>query len=117
MKKPIICGVYQIINKVTGERYIGSSSNIRKRWQEHKRLSYRLAHPCLLYQKFEEYGLENFSFQYLAFVEKPYVKLVEQELIDLLNPEYNKFRAHGQNYAQYLEYRKKWNKEHYNRKK
>ena len=30
-----ICGIYMIINELTGEQYIGQSRNIRQRWFEH----------------------------------------------------------------------------------
>ena len=30
-------GVYQIINCISGKKYIGESVNIEKRWEEHKR--------------------------------------------------------------------------------
>ena len=32
----IICAVYKIINTITGDFYIGSSKNVKKRWAEHK---------------------------------------------------------------------------------
>ncbi|HOJ02092.1 MAG TPA: NUMOD3 domain-containing DNA-binding protein [Anaerolineaceae bacterium] len=32
-----LSGVYEIVNTVNGHRYIGSSANISKRWNEHKR--------------------------------------------------------------------------------
>jgi hypothetical protein len=39
-----IKGIYKIINKIDGKYYVGSSSNIYKRWNAHKNLS-------LLHQK------------------------------------------------------------------
>lgn len=32
-----ICGIYQIINTETDETYVGHSTNIQKRWSNHKR--------------------------------------------------------------------------------
>ena len=43
-QEPGICsknkkgGVYQIVNKLNGKIYIGSSKNMEKRWHKHKRL-------------------------------------------------------------------------------
>ena len=32
----IICGVYKIENEIDGKMYIGASTNIKKRWSNHK---------------------------------------------------------------------------------
>lgn len=32
------CGIYQIVNKVNGKRYVGSSVDIERRWGEHLRM-------------------------------------------------------------------------------
>ena len=31
-----ICGVYKITNTITGDFYIGSSKDVKRRWKEHK---------------------------------------------------------------------------------
>ena len=31
-----ISAVYQIINNITGDRYVGSSNNVKRRWARHK---------------------------------------------------------------------------------
>lgn len=40
-----ISAVYQIKNKVTGEMYVGSSVDVKRRWSQHKRQSVWKAHP------------------------------------------------------------------------
>ena len=90
------CGVYQIRNKITGERYIGSSKNIERRWQQHKWPSkWQEENKKLLYKKFQEYGIENFDFSILEIVEEVMLKQKEQEWINQLKPEYNRIFAYG----------------------
>lgn len=88
-----ITGVYQIKNKTTGERYIGSSKNVHERFMQHKRPNRWEREDSKLYQDFKKYGIENFDFLYLAFVEPQYLKQVEQEFIEMLKPEYNTINA------------------------
>lgn len=35
-------GIYKITNKVNGHSYVGQSSNIQRRWQNHKVAAYNL---------------------------------------------------------------------------
>ena len=100
------CGVYQIRNKITGERYIGSSKNIEERWQQHKRPNNWKRENKRLYEDFKKIGIDNFDFLYLVFVEEPYLKQVEQEMIDFLKPEYNEIKALGDK----KELNRKWRK-------
>lgn len=88
-----ITGVYQIKNKTTGERYIGSSKNVHERFMQHKRPNRWEREDSKLYQDFKKYSIKNFDFLYLAFVEPQYLKQVEQEFIEMLNPEYNTINA------------------------
>lgn len=94
MKK--ISAVYQIKNLITGDRYVGSSKNVYRRWTEHKRPSVWKHEPNKkLYQDFQKYGVENFMFAILAPVEPENLRQVEQEFIELLQPTYNSNRANG----------------------
>lgn len=38
-------GIYQIENKINSKVYIGSSNNIKRRWQKHKALLRHNKHP------------------------------------------------------------------------
>jgi len=92
-----ISAVYQIINTVTGDRYVGSSKNVMRRWNEHKCPYVWKNEPNKqLYLGMQKYGLENFRFQILAPVMPEYLKQVEQEFIELLKPTYNNYRANGE---------------------
>ena len=77
-------GIYKIVNKVDGKYYIGSSTNIRRRWWDHK---YALRHnkhdnPYLQYA-WNKYGETNFQF---LLVEKTIVDnhlIIEQKYLDM----------------------------------
>ena len=57
-----VSGVYQISNKLTGEKYIGSSVNIRKRANRHKSDLTRGAHSNILLQRaWDFYGANHFE--------------------------------------------------------
>lgn len=91
-----ISAVYQIINEVTGDRYVGSSKDVFHRWSQHKRPSlWKNKSNSPLYQDMQKYGVDKFRFQILAPVMPEYLKQVEQEFIEMLNPTYNNNRAKG----------------------
>ena len=91
-----ISAVYQIRNKVTGERYVGSSVDVKRRWTQHMRPSVWKKQPnSKRYKDTQEYGLDNFMFAILKHVEPEYLKQVEQEFIEMLKPAYNSNRANG----------------------
>ncbi len=109
-----ISAVYQIINTVTGEMYVGSSKNVFRRWHEHKRLSVWKAHPnSQMYKDMQKYGVDKFSFQILAPVEPEYLKQVEQELIEMLCPAYNDRRSKGLDVERWKETVRKAKRKYY----
>lgn len=100
-----ISAVYKIVNEVTNESYIGSSSNVKKRWMEHKRPStWKRQSNNRLYQDMKKYGIENFRFQILAPVMPEYLKQVEQEFIEILQPTYNSIYAKGRDVERKIKY-------------
>lgn len=100
-----ICGVYEITNTVTGDFYIGSSKDIKRRWAKHKWPSAWKQYPnSKLYQDMQKYGLDKFRFQILAPVMEEYLKQTEQEFIDMLKPAYNNIRANGQDVERHKKY-------------
>ena len=107
------CGVYKIENTITGDFYIGSSIDVKRRWREHKRPSVwnrYLKHP--LYSDMQKYGVDKFDFQILAEVEIEQLKETEQEFIEMLKPTYNNINAKGWDVKRYKEYRKEYYKEY-----
>ena len=58
-----ISGVYFIKNNVNGKVYVGSSSNIYRRWTTHKReLKHKKHHSVKLQNSFNKYGCDAFSY-------------------------------------------------------
>lgn len=104
--------VYKITNTVTGDFYIGSSKNVKRRWKAHKEPSRWSSNPNnLLYRDFQKYGVDKFDFQILANVESDILKEAEQQFIEKLQPTYNNYRAKGLN----TEIIKSHNKDYYNK--
>ena len=88
-----ISAVYQVINTITGDRYVGSSKDVERRWAYHKCPSVweHLNRP--LYKDMQKYGIDKFKFQILAPVMEERLREVEQEFIDMLKPAYNQVNA------------------------
>jgi len=59
-----VSGIYSIRNKTNNKRYIGSSVNISKRWNTHKRYLRKQMHDNIhLQSSWNSYGEENFIFE------------------------------------------------------
>lgn len=66
----VFSGVYQIKNMITGQRYIGSSINIPRRWREHRLGLRKNSHPNTYLQRaWNKYGAKNFEFRVLVYSE------------------------------------------------
>ena len=103
--------VYKITNTVTGDFYIGSSKNVKRRWIEHKAPSNWNKHPNNpLYHDMQKYGVDKFVFEILEEVEIASLKEKEQKFIETLKPTYNSNRANGWNIERLKEAQKKYNK-------
>ena len=91
-----ICGIYKITNTVTGDFYIGSSKDVRRRWVSHKCKSVWNNNPNNpMYQDMIKYGTDKFAFEILAEVEIDKLKETEQKFIEALKPTYNNYNAKG----------------------
>ena len=106
-----ISGIYKITNTITGDFYIGSSKNVKRRWIEHKAPSNWNKHPNIpLYHDMQKYGVDKFVFEILEVVEIDSLKEKEQKFIETLKPTYNSNRAKGWNIERLKEAQKKYNK-------
>ena len=104
-----IIGIYKITNTITGDFYIGSSKDVKKRWRAHKWQSTWKKYPNYpIYQDMQKYGVDKFIFEILAEVEEDSLKEAEQQFIEMLNPTYNNYYANGWN----IEKRKETNREY-----
>lgn len=85
-----ICGVYQVINMVTGDSYIGSSKNVWLRISNHKCHSKYLQCPhSKLYQAYQEYEKSAFLYRVLEECDASELKQREQKWINIMKPTYN----------------------------
>ena len=108
-----ISGIYKITNTVTGDFYIGSSKNVKKRWREHKWPSKWNECPNNpMYQDMQKYGVDKFDFEILEEVEIEKLKETEQQFIEKLQPTYNNYNASGFDFERRKKYKKKYNKEY-----
>ena len=105
------CGIYKITNTATGDFYIGSSKNVKSRWESHKWPSMWKQNPNKqLYQDMQKYGVDKFVFEILAEVEADKLKETEQQFIEKLQPTYNSCNAKGLNVERRKEYKKEYEK-------
>ena len=108
-----ISGVYKITNTITGDFYIGSSKDVKRRWRSHKWQSRWNDNPNNpMYLDMKKYGTDKFAFEILAEVEIKKLKEAEQEFIEILNPTYNQMNAKGWNIERHKESQKKANKKY-----
>lgn len=78
-------GIYLIVSKINGKRYIGSSVRICVRWNEHKRdLRLNRHHSLLLQRHYNKYGEDDLVFSVLEVVDRDELNLndFKQLLLD-----------------------------------
>ena len=108
-----ISAVYKITNTITGDFYIGSSKDVKRRWTAHKCKSVWNGYPNNpMYQDMQKYGLDKFELQILAEVEVEQLKEMEQQFIETLKPTYNSNRAKGLDIERQKKYQKEYQKEY-----
>lgn len=110
-----ISAVYKITNMATGDFYIGSSKNVKKRWADHKCPSMWKNYPNNpLYLDMQKYGIDKFDFQILENVEPDQLKETEQQFIEKMQPKYNNNRANGFDTERYKKHHNKCSKKYNN---
>lgn len=83
-------GVYQIINKINGDFYIGSAQNLRKRRSHHfSELRSGRHYNSHLLNATKKYLLENFEFRPIILCDIDSLAYYEQVCVDNLKPKYN----------------------------
>lgn len=72
-------GIYKITNKITGEAYIGQSTDIKARWAQHRRnaVAKDKVRKYSMYRDMRRYGYTAFEFEVLE--ECSQFKLDERE--------------------------------------
>ena len=82
-----ICGVYKITNKANGKFYIGSSNNIKHRWNNHiKQLTEQNHKNSHLQNAWNLYGKDNFVFEIIEECSPDIQFEREQHYLNTLNP-------------------------------
>ena len=83
-------GVYSITNTVNGDFYVGSSVNLRKRLNRHRRGLIDNCHGnAHLQNAWNLYGENSFTFETILLCDKSMTLYYEQALLDGLMPAYN----------------------------
>ena len=102
-----IIGVYKITNTITGDFYIGSSNDVKRRWREHKCQTTWKRYPNnQMYIDMQRYGTDSFVFQVIEEAEIGQLKVAEQYFIETLKPTYNQMNAKGLDIERYKDYQK-----------
>lgn len=73
-------GIYKIENVVNGKYYIGSSNDIYRRWNEHKRAKEK---GNLLHRSIKKHGLSDFYFEVLEECAEADLLKIEQQYLDI----------------------------------
>lgn len=91
-----ISGVYEIINTITGDFYIGSSVDLDRRRKQHF-CEYCWKHEPNkpLYKDMKQYGKNNFLFKTIWLCVPEELKKYEQITIQKYKPKYNRYAACG----------------------
>ena len=90
MTRDKLSGVYIITNTVNGNRYIGSSVDIHRRWVTHLRELRKGTHGNQILQRaWDKYGESSFEFSILLLCSETDTLLNEQQCLDTFHPEYN----------------------------
>jgi hypothetical protein len=90
--------IYKITNLINGEFYIGSSTNLYKRYYTHLNDMRNQRKTCVrLNRAVNKYGEDNFKFQIIARCPMEYVIRLEQWFISNSYPQYNIAKIAGSN--------------------
>lgn len=82
-----ICGVYKITNTINNKIYIGSSNDIKYRWEQHKRKLNKGTHGnSHLQNAWDLYGKKNFTFEIIEECSPEMQFEREQYYLNTLNP-------------------------------
>ena len=88
----MITGVYKIVNKITNKIYVGSATDIKKRWRDHKwHLNHNKHHNSHLQLSWNRYGADAFEFLLILECSVDKLLIIEKEYIDKYNCFNNKF--------------------------
>ena len=108
-KEPPICGIYMIINNITGHQYIGQSKDIYRRYRQH--LSSKSHGTPELHRDLEQIGEKYAILIILEECEPELLDEREKFYIERHQPEYNKSLGPGRLGLKTSEYAKQKSRE------
>ena len=76
------CGIYSITNKKTGQKYIGQSIHIERRFEQHK---YNKKPVTYIDRAINKYGADNFEFKILEKCKPTELNKLEKRYIKKYN--------------------------------
>ena len=89
-------GIYMWTNKITGDFYIGQSSNLARRLKKYFYPSYlKSKENFIISRALIKYGYSNFSLTILEYCNKSELLNREQYYLDKLGPKYNILKIAG----------------------
>lgn len=103
-------GIYIIRNTINNKIYIGSSIDIQKRWNTHKRdLMKNIHHSIILQRAYNKYGENNFSYEIIENISNRDILISREQIwLDFFKPEYNICVTAGSNLGRKFDtYKKK----------
>ena len=107
-----ISAVYKITNTITGDFYVGSSKDVKRRWRSHKcQSTWKKCPSNPMYLDMQKYGIDKFVFEIIAEAEQEQLKETEQQFIEKLKHTYNNYNANGRDVERRKEYQKEYKKE------
>lgn len=86
---PTKSGIYKIESLVSGECYVGSSTNIRERAQKHLYEFKNNKNSLILQRAWNKYGEKNIVMMVIELCDRNILRKREQYYIDTLHPKYN----------------------------
>ena len=111
------CGIYSITNKKTGQKYIGQSIHIERRFEQHK---YNKKPVTYIDRAINKYGADNFEFKILEECKPTELNKLEKRYIKKYNTyksknHYNLTSGGDSDYKTSLDSRKKISKAQFKR--
>jgi hypothetical protein len=83
-------GIYKITNIKNKKFYIGSTNDLKRREKDHFRLLKSGESHCKILQNaFNKHGIENFTYEIVAYCPIDFLFKLEQWFVDNFDPEYN----------------------------
>lgn len=86
-----LSGVYRWTNKLNGKSYIGSSTNLGKRFTQYYNYTFisNSRHNMIIYKAILDHGYSNFTLEILEYCTPSETVKIEQHYLDLFKPKYN----------------------------